>query len=199
VKKHHLSLAGFFFPLAAAGAAWYYGLHEHGGNDSLGLLAVVFVLAWPVLAMTIWSGPSLLIALFTTPQQRAARRKHRKDAGYGRSAPIRAWVRRAAFRADRYRCVYCHQKFRHGIGLEADHYRPYAAGGRSDVFNIFALCKYHNDVKGYYWVSEFTGYVGYKPYLVKGNVEMAAAIMRAEKWRARNPLRWLRAAWALAW
>jgi HNH endonuclease len=199
VKHHHLSLAGFFLPLAAAGVVWAEVLHEHGGDRVLGLLAAVFVLAWPVLAMTIWSGPSLLIALFTSPSQRAARRKRLKDAGYARSAPIRAWVRRAVFRGDRYRCVYCHKKFRRGIGLEADHYRPYAAGGRSDVFNLFALCKYHNDVKGYYWVSERTGAVSYKPYMVAPDPVMAAAIMRAEYWHARNPVRWLRVAWALAW
>jgi hypothetical protein len=199
VKRHHLTFAGFLLPLLAAGLVWGLLLHERGGKDSLGLCIAVFVIGWPLLAMVFWSGPSLLVALFTSPDQRASRRKRRKDAGFARSAPIRAWVRRAAFRADRYRCVYCHVKFRHGKGLEADHYRPYACGGRSDIFNIFALCKYHNDVKGYYWVSERTGIVSYKPYMVAPDPVMAAAIMRAEYWHARNPLRWLRAAWALAW
>lgn len=199
MKRHHLTAAGFLLPLGAGAAVWYWVLNEHGGRDALFALQLVFLIGWPLLALLWWSGPSLLVALFTSPDQRATRRKRLKDAGHARSAPIRAWVRRAAFRADRYRCVYCHVKFRRGIGLEADHYRPYACGGRSDIFNIFALCKYHNDVKGYYWVSERTGRVSYKPYMVQGDPVMAAAIMRAEYWHARNPLRWLRAAWALAW
>jgi hypothetical protein len=199
VKRHHLTAAGFLLPLAGGAAVWYFLLHENGGRDALFALQLVFLIGWPLLALLWWSGPSLLVALFTSPQQRAARRKRLKDAGYARSAPIRSWVRRAAFRADRYRCVYCHVKFRGGKGLEADHYRPYACGGRSDIFNLFALCKYHNDVKGYYWVSERTGAVSYKPYMVAPDLVMAAAIMRAEYWHARNPLRWLRAAWALAW
>jgi hypothetical protein len=194
-----LSAGGFLVPLAGAGALWFWVLHERGGMDSLDACAAGVVIGWPLLAMVFWSLPSLLIGLFTTPRQRAARRKRRKDAGYARSAPIRSWVRRAAFRADRYRCVYCHEKFRGGRGLEADHGRPYASGGFSWIFNIFALCKYHNDVKSNYWVDREDGYVHYRPYGVPGDPVLAAAILAAERRHRWNPLRWLRAAWALAW
>lgn len=215
MKRHHLTAAGFLFPLAAGAAVWFFLLHESGGRDALFALQLVFLIGWPLLALLWWSGPSLLVALFTSPQQRAARRKRLKDAGsapfwlrvrrflrgkdagYARSAPIRSWVRRAAFRADRYRCVYCHVKFRGGKGLEADHYLSYAGGGRSDIFNLFALCKYHNDIKSNYW-RDPDGYEHYRPYGV-ADIVMAREILAAERWHRRNPLRWLRAAWALAW
>ena len=198
MKRHHLTLGGFVWPLLAAALIWTLVLHQYSLKSGFGFLLAALMIGWPLLAMLLWSLPSLLLGMVTTPQQRAARRKRRKDAGHDRSNPIRAWVRRAAFRADRYRCVYCRQKFRRGRGLEADHYWPYSCGGLANIFNVFALCKYHNDVKSNYWVDP-DGYVHYRPYMVHSDPVLAAAILAAERRHRRNPLRWLRAAWALAW
>lgn len=197
MRKHHLSLAEFLLPVLAGGLVWGLVLNERGHMDGLGFCVGFFVFIWPLLAMLVWSLPSILVGLVTTPRQRAARRKRRKDKGYARSAPIRSWVRRAVFRADRYRCVYCHKYFRRGKGLEADHYWPYAGGGLSNAFNVLSLCKFHNDVKSNYWMDP-DGYEHYRPYGY-ANIEMAREILAAERWRRRNPLRWVRCAWALAW
>ena len=197
MKHHHVSIVSFAMPLTLGALAWWR-LGEPDHQAGLGIAVGVCMCVWPLVAMLYWSLPSLLVGATTSPRERAARRKRLKDAGHPRSAPIRSWVRRAAFRADRYRCVYCHVKIKGHTGLEADHYWPYAGGGLSHIFNIFALCKYHNDVKSDYWVDAWDGYVHYHPYLYS-NIQMAAEILAAERRHRRNPVRWLRAAWSLAW
>ena len=196
VKHHHIYVLSFMTPLALGALAWWkLGEPDHQGG--LGIAIGVCVFAWPLVAMLFWSLPSLLVGATASPRERAARRKRLKDAGHPRSAPIRSWVRRAAFRADRYRCVYCHVKIKGQTG-----WRTMAIGhmltSLSHIFNIFALCKYHNDVKSDYWVDAWDGYVHYHPYLYS-NIQMAAGILAAERRHRRNPVRWLRAAWSLAW
>lgn len=203
MKHHHLTLAGFLLPALAAGLVWGFVLHEHGHWVSLGICLAAFVLIWPLVALVLLSSPTIVLALVTTNKQRTRYRKRRKDKGKERSAPIRAWMRRVALRADRHRCVYCHTKVFKG---PIDHSRPYALGGLTWVFNLFVLCTICNLTKCDYWVDPEDGYVhyhGHERYADYdgryGSIPRAAAILAAERRRAKNPLRWLRAAWSLAW
>jgi hypothetical protein len=200
VKHHHISIVSFLTPLAIGGVLWQEAL-EPGHLAGLGLFLLVCVTLWPFVALMLWSAPSLLMGMVTTNRERAAYRHRRKDAGKGRSAPIRSWVHRAVIKADRKRCVSCHQKLGQ-VRLQADHFRPYALGGLSSIFNLFALCESENLIKSDYWVDP-DGYVHYHPWGHTGDIEWAARILAAEQRYRRNKIRWflrlLRAAWALAW
>jgi len=102
---------------------------------------------------------------------------------YARSARISERQRKIVQAADRHRCI-----MRDGScagSLQVDHGRPWSCGGRTWVFNLFLLCRYHNvTIKSNYWPGSY--YRG-------SNIVLAAAILRREQHARWNPFRWLRA------
>lgn len=67
------------------------------------------------------------------------------DAATGRDLPpFTAKQRTAIFRRDRYKCCVCGRGKREGMELHADHIKPRAKGGKSEVANGQTLCSEHN-------------------------------------------------------
>lgn len=106
--------------------------------------------------------------------------------------PIPAWLRKAVYAADRYRCVYCGSP----DGLQLDHVIPWSFGGLTTLWNLVTLCGKHNRIKSNYWKSD-TGKVYYRSWLGFGSTAamgMAGLILKRELSVRRSPLRWVRAA-----
>ena len=102
---------------------------------------------------------------------------------YARSARISKRQRRIVLAADRHRCIMRDQSCRGPNQI--DHSRPWIAGGRTKLPNLFTLCRFHNvTIKNNYWPGVF--YRG-------DNIVMAAAVLRKEQRARYNPLRWARA------
>jgi len=109
-----------------------------------------------------------------------------------RSARIGARLRRRVLAADRHRCVSCHRRDE----LQIEHVMPWSLGGLSWWWNLVTLCGDCNRVKSNYWRFR-DGYVVYRAFEGYGVPGRAAAILARERRARRNPLRWLRAAWAI--
>ena len=179
-----MALFGPAVPLAAAG--WQQAgepLHAAG----LAVACVLALVVVPLVMLALLIAPSALLAGLVPRRWRIAYR----HAHEGRpSIPRR--LRRAVYAADRYRCVYCGIK----QDRQVDHFRPWASGGLTSLFNLFTLCGKHNRVKSNYW-KDRDGYVHYRAFKDADNAALAALILAAEKRARLNPVRWLRAAWAL--
>ena len=80
--------------------------------------------------------------------------------------------------------------------LEIDHTMPWSLGGLTTLFNCMALCPVCNKIKSNYWRYK-SGNRVYVPFKGWANEREAAAILRAELRHRWNPLRLVRAAWAL--
>lgn len=185
--SHHVRLLSPLAGGAAAVTGWMI-LGRLAGAAGLVLLLAAAVTVWPLLVIAVFFlFPSLLAGLLVPRRWRAAYRH-----GRGRPA-IHAWLRRAVFAADRYRCVYCGSQ----LSLQVDHIRPWASGGLSSLLNCMTLCAVHNRVKSNYWIDR-DGYVHYRGFDGSESRRLAAAILAAERRRRWNPVRWIRAAWALS-
>jgi 5-methylcytosine-specific restriction endonuclease McrA len=152
----------------------------------------VAVAAVMLLVAVAWRPVGLPWALFPRRWRRAYRsfRKHppwwlpAKPRARQRSSRISKRLRAQALRADRRRCVYC------GLAadLQVDHIVPWALGGLTCLWNVAVLCQRHNAVKSSYWKSP-EGRVYYRPWRDAGDLTMAAAIVRRERWHRLSPWR----------
>ena len=190
--------------MAAAGGA-YLGqpLAVPGPHEQLFRLAGlgVFLLAglviWPALVLSaLLLGPAALAGLVVPRGIRGRYRRHLIESGTPRdrqrSSYISKRLRRVVSAADRHRCVAC--KTRRGV-MHVDHCRPWIAGGRTVLTNLFLLCERHNLVKSNY-NKDRDGYEHY--HGDRANIAEARWILRRERIHRWNPFRWVRAAWALA-
>lgn len=161
-------------------AGWGWTAWHLAGLILAGAMAAVL---WPLAILALLSAPPVLIGGMWPRRWRVASRSRRIDRGYGRgrSGYIPLWMRRAVYRADRYRCVYCGLRG----DLQVDHIVPWACGGLTVLWNLATLCALHNRAKSCY----------YPPW--DGRIAGPDAILRAEHRARRNPLRWLRMAFAL--
>ena len=158
----------------------------------LAVLAGAGLILWPFLAVAVLCFlPSAPLSVLATRKQRK-RYRQRRPRQEQRSDYISERLHRITYAADRYRCAYCRQKFR-WHELNGDHYVPWSQGGLTVFRNMVTLCGQHNRIKSNYWPG-----VHYRPLEGSDNLALAIAILAAEKHRRRNPLRWVRAAWALA-
>lgn len=163
----------------------------------LAALAAAGLVIWPFLAVAVLCFlPSAPLSVCTTRAQRKRYRHRLIDKGIPRekqrSQYISERLHRITYAADRYRCAYCRRRFTWS-GLNGDHYCPWSQGGLTVFRNMVTLCGRCNRVKSNYWPG-----VHYRPIEGSDNLALAIAILDAEKRRRRNPLRWVRAAWALA-
>jgi len=186
-----LALFGPAVPLAAAG--WQRAgepLHFAGMLAACALaLAVV-----PLVLLAAWTAWTAFPSCLVTQRARA---RHRKRHGrqHCRSARIPARLRRAVKAADQYRCVARRLGGCAG-SIEVDHGCPWSDGGVTWLANMFALCRWHNRVKSNYWRFR-SGRVTYRPFPGADDEALAASVLAAERRARLNPVRWLRAAWAL--
>jgi hypothetical protein len=152
-----------------------------------GDVVTVLVLVVVLVAGLLLAPRSMRGALIPRSWRVAYRRAHGREGA--RSAYVSPRLRRRVMAADRYRCV-----LRSGCsgGLEVDHYRPWAGGGRTILSNCFALCHWHNRVKSNYWRAR-DGYVFYRPFSGADDRVLAAAVLAAERRARRNPCRYVRA------
>lgn len=63
-------------------------------------------------------------------------------------------VKRAIFKRDNYRCVFCGQGKENGVEIAADHKKPRKKGGTNDLENGQTLCTRHNNLKKTYSQTE---------------------------------------------
>jgi hypothetical protein len=173
-------------PVAAAGG--WLELGEPGRLPGLAELAAAAWLAWPVLVVVMLMLPAGLKALLVPRRARARHRRLQREQGLHRP-PIPVHLYRTILNTDRRRCAFCRRRLR----PQVDHLRPYAAGGLHSLFNLMVLCQEHNRVKSYWEAWDGRSY--YRPFPGAGNRQLAARIVRAERRRRLNPLRWLRIAW----
>lgn len=153
------------------------------GGSAMGLAIVPLALA---------GGLHALPQLLTPREVRAARRGPRIDPATGLEVrparpAIPAWLRRAVYAADRYRCVYCRSK----AGIQFDHIVPWSYGGLSSLWNGATLCAKCNRVKSDY--HKINGRIYYRPWRDAADQHQAEAILRAEILARYSPLRWVRA------
>lgn len=67
---------------------------------------------------------------------------------------------------------------------------PHFYGGDERWRNLVTLCRAHNRIKGTYFVD--SGVVRYRAWPGSSSIQLAAAILAAERQALRNPLRWFR-------
>jgi 5-methylcytosine-specific restriction endonuclease McrA len=80
------------------------------------------------------------------------------------------------------------------VRLEIDHVIPWAGGGRTTLWNCMSLCPSCNGIKLNYSRDRD----GYEHYAGNRNwIPQARRVLAREKRHRLNPLRWVRAAWAL--
>lgn len=179
-----------FLPGVGAGA---WGWQRFGTPGHLGGLLVLGgagLAVWPLLVMAV-------LALLTVPHLLVPRRwrmtwRHAHGRAGARSSFIPAHLRKVVLAADRRRCLYCGAGVKNG---PIDHILPWAAGGRTWLWNLAVLCTYCNTVKSNYW---HRAPYAYRPFPGHDNRRLAAAIEAVERRHRWNPARWTRAAWALA-
>lgn len=175
----------------------------------LGAMTVTGLLAWPALALTVLLTVPETAAGFLVP--RTWRIRYRRAHGpreSQRSSYISKRLRRVVLAADRNRCGAC--RCRPGdwrtspsgnqvyiTHLDVDHYRPWIGGGLTVFSNCGALCPPCNQAKSCYWRDRD----GYEHYNRERRSERALAEARWVMSRLRrhryDPLRLVRAAWAL--
>lgn len=221
-RKYHLSRwatfgTGFF----AALGGWLYAIEPlHwiapwmpwailGAMVSAGLViipaAVVFVL---------FCMPAIILGGPFRQWRIAHRRRHGRTRC--KSAVITKGLERVVYVMDRYSCLYCGITARelaklpprtgkdgrqYARCLHVDHGKPWIAGFLTVLPNLGLLCDEHNEVKSCYYRERHGRSKGYIWYhggtRTPERVTMAADITRVVLRKRRNPLRLMRAAWAL--
>jgi len=182
----HKIRAAAFIPAIPAGICSWAWLGQPGAADGFPVAVALGLLAWPLLILAaVFFLPSAAGAL--VPRQWRIRWRHDRQR-----PSIPAWLRRTVLEADRHACVFCGS----GAALQLDHVRPWASGGLTSLWNLVTLCGSCNRVKSNFW-RDRDGYVHYRSFHDSDDVRKAAAILAAERMARLNPLRWLRAAWAL--
>lgn len=186
--------AGLLVPGPAGGA---YGWHEIRAHflatpfyrfGELGLVGAG-LLIFPLIVLAV-------LAVATVPHLLVPRRwrvmyRHAHGRQDAKSARIPAHLRMVVTFADRRRCVFCHSR----QGLQIDHILPWAAGGRTWLWNLALLCARCNKIKSNYWHK--TPHL-YRPFPGYNNPRLAREIELKERTIVRwSPLRWARAVWAL--
>jgi hypothetical protein len=187
-RKSAVRSASFAPPLPLAGWAWH-ATRNFAGPAGFSVALVVLLLLWPMLVLTVAFGIPAALALLVPRWLRVAWRHSRFGS---QRATIPARVRRAVLAADRHCCAYCGDR----SSLQLDHVKPWAVGGLASLFNLVTLCASCNKTKSNYWRFR-DGYVCYRPWPGHADISQAAAILAAERRHRANPLRWIRAAWAL--
>jgi hypothetical protein len=215
-RSYHLSGwstfgIGFFAPAAG----WAYLGWDHLPQPyqwvTLGLMVAAGLVIVP--AVVVWVMFCLPATLIGGPF-RKLRISHRRRHGraHCKSAVITKGLERAVYAMDRSRCLYCGISARELAALpprtgkddreyrrclNVDHAKPWIAGFLTVLPNLGLLCDEHNEVKSCYY-RERSGYVWYHGgSRTPERVAMAASITAVVRRRSRNPLRLLRAAWAL--
>jgi hypothetical protein len=179
-------MASWAVPAAGAGIIWSE-MGDPGHRGGLGAAEGLALAAWPfLLAFVLYGLPAAVVGL-AVPWR--LRRWYRR--GYDRPA-VAAWLRRAVYAADRYRCCWCRGRFQ----LQVDHIRPWSLGGLTCLWNTAVLCGRCNRVKSNYWRFR-SGHVVYRAFEGSADARVAAAILAHEKRMRWNAARWLRAVWAL--
>jgi len=189
---HPVSRSVTFAPgLLAAAGGWAY-LGRPAQLAGLGVMALAGLVLWPAVAVSLTVlGPAAAVGSVVPRRVRGRyRQKHGREGA--RSAYISARLRRVTFAADRYRCVGCHAR---RVRLEWDHIYPWIAGGRTTLWNGMTLCSACNGIKSNY-NRDRDGYEHY--HGDRASIPAARRILRRERRHRWNPLRWTRAAWALA-
>jgi HNH endonuclease len=195
-----------FGPALALPAWGWADLGEPFRWPGLGVMTAAGLIAWPLLVLTVlFFIPALLVP-------RSWRQAHRNrliargiPREQQRSSYISKRLERVCLFADRYRCGACRARpgDMHWTGvivrhLEVDHFRPWILGGPTTVGNCGVLCDPCNGIKSCYW-EDPDGYEHYNRQL-RSPQRLADArwVVRRLRRHRLNPLRWTRAAWALA-
>jgi hypothetical protein len=217
-RSYHLSRwatfgAGFF----AALGGWLYAVQPLHWVAAwmpwaiLGAMTVAGEIVIPaVVVFILFCLPALLIG----GPSRRLRINHRRRHGRAacKSAVITRGLTRVVHAMDRNRCLYCGitawqlaqlppRVGKDGVTrkrcLHVDHGKPWIAGFLTVLPNLGMLCDEHNEIKSCYY-RERNGYVWYHGgSRTPERVAKAADITRVARQRSKNPLRLVRAAWAL--
>lgn len=211
-RSYHLARSATFGPgaLAPLGGWLYLGEPYHWAGLAVMAAAGLFIIPVAVLWILFCLPAVLMGGLVPRSWRISHRRNHGRE--HCKSAVITAGLDRVVRAMDRNRCLYC------GITawelaalpprlgkdgrlykrcLHVDHRKPWIAGFLTVLPNLGLLCDEHNEIKSCYY-RERNGYVWYHSgSRTAARVAMAAGITQAIRWRARNPLRLWRAAWAL--
>jgi hypothetical protein len=193
---HPVSRSVTFAPgLVAAAGGWAY-LGQPAHLAGLGVMAAAGLVTWPCLVMMMLFAPAVMLGACVPRRWRIGHRQ-RHGREHCRSAYISDRLRRVTFAADRYRCMSCRAagRGRDAVVLHADHIRPWAGGYLTLLANMGTLCSTCNLLKSNY-SRDRDGYEHYAGN--RANIQAAREILRRERIRRLSPLRWVRAAWALA-
>lgn len=193
VRRYRVSRLLTFGPAAALPLWGWHDTGEplHWAGLAVMTAAALLVVPAAVLAILFFLPAALRGGL--VPRQWRIKYRARHGRKGARSEYISPRLHAVVFAADRNRCVYCGS----ALALNADHVRPWQPGGLTTLFNLMTLCQAHNLIKLNYW-RERNGYVWYQPDMrTPERLALAAGILRVERRKRWNPLRLLRAAWAL--
>jgi 5-methylcytosine-specific restriction endonuclease McrA len=209
MRAHHRHLLRTVLTALAGVAAWYWlvpppypGLHAQPSSWWQGLawaeLAAVLGVWFGVRLTVFFAGPAWHAALVTDRVRASYRYKQKHERGKGRRA-VPAWLVRATYWADRYRCIYCGRGRADGLVLNWDHIKPHDRGGLVSPWNGGTLCQHDNITKSDVWVYP-DGRAYYNPFTGHGFTEehlgLALDILRAEQRRRKHPVRLARLVFA---
>jgi hypothetical protein len=170
-----------------------------------GVIADVVLLAvrvvWLIVLGLVLLVRVLLIVAVPRKRRSAYRQKHGRVGA--KSADISKRQDRMVRAADRHRCVAwrlgrCEGEPKGRWFFEVDHSIPWIAGGITWLPNLFLTCHFHNQTKSSY-SRDRDGFVHYRPSKWGGvnDKALAAQILACERGARRDPMRWVRALWAL--
>jgi len=194
---------------AVFGVLPWFRLDEPGHFYGLAACALLALAVLPTVLLLIAFGvPYLTSGLI--PREWRANYRQGRDRNQQHSAYIAAWLRRAILAADRHCCagvvpvtdrrgrVTGYKRCRRAEHLQIDHVIPWSLGGLTALFNMVTLCDVCNRTKSNYFERR-NGTVCYNPFPGLNRQHVAAEILRSERRRRLNPLRWVRAAHSLGW
>lgn len=196
-RRRSSSRLACFGPVLPAGVMpWDAAGQPYHAAGALAMLTVA-LLAVPGLMVLLLTWPTALPGIIVPRAVRAAWRyglvqEHVPLLRKPSHPRCPAKLRRLVIKADRSRCVYCRRRCK----VQADHLIPWAWGGLMGLWNLTCLCPRHNKVKSDYWESR-EGIAYYRPFGGARDLPEARRVLAACRRARLNPLRYLRAAWAL--
>jgi hypothetical protein len=191
-RMQAVSRTATFGPVLGLPLYGWTSLGQPAHLAGLGVMIAAAACIWPLAVVSVlFFVPELLAPAGMVPRSWRIRYRQRHGRDGAASSYIGKRLRRVVYFADGHRCAGCGAR---RVRLQIDHILPWAAGGRTTLWNCMSLCEPCNGIKLNYSKDrdKYEHYAGSRYW-----IPQARQILARERRHRLNPVRWARAAWAL--